>query len=297
MYLNAVIFLFQDNYNAMVQKATGRNDTDFFIPIEKFGLIPSNINFSKSPICSSLLAGMVSVTYAQYKLYDTRHSGDLEIMGKIAYLFACFLNTCTIFLSYVTYYSTGFATFIMILLIVIRDVCGMQDYEVLPESNEYMIWLLIILFVIAPLILLPRWVGYYIKHLTNKFIMRTHLHQRLGIQSGYEVPGIKHGTYMFLPQSFSDYKDPNSSLAIVDQNGFNSQDSSRNFYRLRFKMHIWHKIVMHFFYLTFSGVCLHSLDILVAHSGLIKVAYPLWVLEVPLIRTLGMVMLSLEYQN
>ena len=175
----------------------------------------------------------------------------------------------------------------MLLVIVIRHTCGLQEYEVFPESNEVMLCFLIILFVITPLVILPKGVAYCVDHLTNRYIMRKDLHQLLGIQSGYEVPGIKHGSCMFLPQSFCDYRNPNSSLAIVMQNSFNSHDSSRHFYRLRFKVHTWNKIFMHFFYLSFSGVCLHLLAILFEHSGITKVVFHLWVLQVPVVTILG----------
>ena len=185
------------------------------------------------------------------------------------------------------YYTTGLPTFLLILVIVVRQVCGLDAYETFPEANEYILGFLIICLAITPLIILPKYVGNCLDCLTKQFILQEELHQILGYRSGYEVPGVNHATFMFLPQSYSNYRSPRSSLALVLIKAFNSDPSSRKFYRLRFQLQVLNKLSMHFFYFVFSASCLHSISFLIETSGITKAVFHLSVLQVPVVRSLG----------
>ena len=231
--------IFQDSWSSLVafvnenQEGSGINETaeetcnfeyllfdsrihsKYALPIENFGLKPETLNFFTSPVFPSLIAGMISLTFAQYHLYNLRHSGDLEIVAKMVYMFTCILNTCSIFLSYAMYYAIGLPTFLLTLVIIIRRICGLEDYEIFPDSDHIILGVLIVGFAIVPLIMLPKFVGNFLDMVTKYFILPERLHEILGYRTGYEVPGVYHATFMFLPQAYQNYRNLISSSAIV----------------------------------------------------------------------------------
>ena len=311
LYLNTVIFIFQDCWSSLVafvnenqeglqinQTAEEKCDFEYLafdsslhskyaLPIENFGLKPETLNFFKSPVYPSLIAGMISLTFAQYHLYNLRHSGDLEIVAKMVYMFTCILNTCSIFLSYAMYYAIGLPTFLLTLVIIVRRICGLGDYEIFPESDHIILGVLIVGFAIIPLIMLPKYVGNFLDMVTNYFILPERLHEILGYRIGYDVPGVHHATFMFLPQAYQNYRNPRSSSADALVKAFNSDESSRKFYRLRFQLQVLNKLAMHWFYFVFSAVFLHMICLLIEMSGITKAVFYLYILEVPAVRYVG----------
>jgi hypothetical protein len=185
------------------------------------------------------------------------------------------------------YYTGAFSTFLLGLVIVVRKLSGLGDYEIFPESNEIILGILIVGISIIPTTLLPKIMARFVDRFTNYFIFQEETHQLLGYRSGYKVPGIHHASYMFLPQSYSNYRNPKSSRAIMLRDAFTNQPISRRFYRVKYQLQIWNKIFMHLFYFVSSAIFLHLLSYLLKESGVTKVAFHLWFLQVPLVRVLG----------
>ena len=286
MYLNTMVFALQDIWSAAIQNSNVTNPSSYEMSIEKFNLDETYVEFYKSPIFDSFIMGMISVAFAQFQMYSVRHAGDLELMGKLIYFATCLLNTISIFLSMTMYYSMGLPNFIMMLIVIIRRVCGYSDEDKfipLPESNEFILEVLIIAFALVPLVLLPNGLAYFLHNKTNSFIMQEKVQRSAGIQSGYDVPGHRMGLYMFLPQSYFDYRDPSA----VHIKCFNQNPLSRKFYRLRFKLHLWNKTFVHFSSLALGAVCLHSLDYLIEKSSLFEPGTRFMFLRVPIVKRAG----------
>ena len=286
MYLDTIIFASQDVWSAAVRHSNVTNPSNYAMSFDKFNLTEASVEFRKSPIFSSFISGVLSVAFAQFQMYSVRHGGDLEMMGKLVYFTACLLNTACIFLSMTMYYSLGLPNFIMILIVIIRRVCGFNDEDKfisLPDSNEFIMEIMIIAFALLPLIFLPKALAYLLHIKTNSFIMNEKIHRSAGIQSGYDVPGLHHGLFMFLPQSYFDYRDPRT----VYINSFNRNPLSRKFYRLRFKLHLWNKTFVHFSSLLFGATSLHALDYLTTKSALFEAGSRFMVLRVPIVKVAG----------
>ena len=185
------------------------------------------------------------------------------------------------------YYAIGLPTFLLTLVIIIRQMCGLGDYEIFPESNHYILSVLIAAFAIYPLIMLPKYFANFLDMATSYFILPEQLHQILGYRTGYDVPGLRHATFMFMPQAYLDYRNPMSSSAIVLVKAFNSDESSRKFYRLRYQLQVLDKLAMHWFYFGFTAIFLHMISYLIETSGITKAVFHLSVLGVPAVRYLG----------
>ena len=286
MYLNTIIFALQDVWSAAVKHSNVTNPSSYEISIEQFNLDETYVEFYKSPIYDSFIIGIISVAFAQFQMYSVRHSGDLELKGKLVYFATCLMNTISIFLSMTMYYSLGLPNFIMMLIVIIRRVCGYSDEDKfipLPESNDFIMEVMIIAFALGPLVLLPNGLAYFLHNKTSSFIMQEKDQRSAGVQSGYDVPGHRQGLYMFLPQSYFDYRDPSAVLIKC----FTRNPLSRKFYRLRFKLHLWNKTFVHFASLAFGAVCLHTLDYLIQKSSLFEPGTRFMVLRVPIVKRAG----------
>ena len=286
MYLNTMVFAFQDVWSAAVKHSNVTNPSSYEVPIEQFNLDETYVEFYKSPIYDSFIIGIISVAFAQFQMYSVRHAGDLELMGKLVYFATCLMNTISIFLSMTMYYSLGLPNFIMMLIVIIRRVCGYSDEDKfipLPESNDFIMEVMIIAFALVPLVLLPNGLAYLLHSKTSSFIMQEKVQRSAGIQSGYDVPGHSQGLCMFLPQSYFDYRDPSA----VHIKCFTRNSLSRKFYRLRFKLHLWNKTFVHLASLAFGAVCLHTLDYLIEKSSLFEPGTRFMVLRVPIMKQAG----------
>ena len=286
MYLSTIIFALQDIWSAAVRHSNVTNPSSYTMSSDKFNLTEASVEFDKSPIFTSFISGIISVAFAQFNMYSVRHGGDLEIKGKLVYFTICLLNTICIFLSMTMYYSLGLPNFIMILIVIIRRVCGYNDddhFIALPDSNEFILKVLIIVFALLPLIFLPKALAYLLHSKTKSFIMNEKIHRSAGIQSGYDVPGLNHGLFMFLPQSYFNYRDPRAVHIYC----FNRNPLSRKFYRLRFKLHLWNKTFVHFSSLLFGATALHALDYLTIKSAVFEAGSRFMVLRVPIVKLAG----------
>ena len=159
MYLDTIIFALQDVWDHVIKHSNVTNPSDYAISFKEFNLNEESVTFTKSPIYDSFIAGMISVAFAQFQMYSVRHGGDLELMGKLVYFATCLMNTISIFLSMTMYYSLGLPNFIMMLIVIIRRVCGYSDEDKfipLPESNDFIMEVMIIAFALVPLVLLPN---------------------------------------------------------------------------------------------------------------------------------------------
>ena len=107
---------------------------------EDFGLKNGDFtDFSKSAMLTSLLAGIVSLTFAQYNQYMTRHQSDTESAGKMVYLMSCASNSLAIFLTQITYFTLTMPFFLNVLIIIIRSIDNLDEYDKLPNSYHSML--------------------------------------------------------------------------------------------------------------------------------------------------------------
>ena len=234
-------------------------------------------DFNSSAIMSSLVAGIFSLTFAQYKQYMTRHERDAEFSGKIVYFLACVSNSFAIFLSQIGYFTIGLPSFICILIYVIRLIVNFDKYDVMPDSDTGVIVFLVLTVVILPLKLFPIKFAELLKFLTERFFLHKTYHINKQNRSGYDVPGFETALYMFLPSSHNNLSHINNQESFANPGFFyfSKDPLSKELYRLRFETQLFCKVLMHTFYLAFSFVFLNILHLLLLSSTVLSNDY--WV--------------------
>ena len=264
------------------------------IPDILFGLTENSFTqFRKSAMMNSLVAGIISLTFAQYKQYMLRHSGDVEMCGKLVYFAACFFNSGAIFITQVIYYALGLPFLLSLLLIVIRYIVGFDAFDDLPDSSPTVIFFLIIIFVLLPLKFIPISVGRMLKYIADDLIIqkKTHIAQRN--RSGYEVPGFETALYMFLPSATNH---TNQLTSVAPGFSYFSRDPlSRKLYRLKFEVQIFCKCMMHLFYVASSFVLINTIHIFLQLCTVQNNAYYLSSLQVKEVKTISKRTISIKF--
>ena len=242
-----------------------------------FGLDPDAfMAFTSSTIYTSLMAGIISLTFAQYKLYMTRHEKDAQPIGKMVYLLACLSNSLAIFVTQITYYSLGLMYFGFSLVAIFRYITNMDEYDtmIMPES-EVIIVILYFIIVLMPLKFIPILFSRLLQTLTNDWILYKNFHLNNRNRGGYDLPDADKALFMFLPCSTNDCNH------IVDQSVdspgfsyFSKCYKSKGLYRLKFEMHIFRKVSMHFFYLVIIFLFTNTMHIVQKASTVL--ANPTW---------------------
>ena len=232
-------------------------------------------DFNSSAMMTSLVAGIFSLTFAQYKQYMTRHEKDAEFSGKIVYFLACAFNSFAIFLSQIVYFAVGLPAFICVLIYVIRLIVNFDQYDTMPNSVKEIIVILVIAVVILPLKFIPIKVAEVMKFLTERFFLHKTYHINERNRSGYDVPGFDTALYMFLPSSHNDlsHVDNKESFQNPGFFYFSKDPLSKKLYRLRFEIQLFCKVLMHTFYLAFSFFFINILHILLMSSTVVQSDY------------------------
>ena len=246
---------------------------DLDVTNEMFNLADESFaDFWSSATMSSLLAGVFSLTFAQYKMYMTRHENDAGMVGKVVYFLSCISNSFAIFLSQIVYFTVGFPSFICVLIYIIRLIINFDEYDAMPESAEMVVIFLVLTFVLLPLKLVPIKVAELIKWLTERFFLHKTFHTNERNRSGYNVPGFETALYMFLPSSNNDLSHVHNKESFENPGFyyFSKDPLSRDLYRLRFEVQLFCKVLMHTFYLGFSFLFLNILHILLQISTVAK---------------------------
>ena len=145
--------------------------------------------FRKSAVFFSLIAGIVSLTFAQWKQYMTRHQNDSSLIGKLVYFFACFFNSIAIVVSQTTFYVIGFPYFTCVLLITMRYISGFDEYSPLVEPTDSMTVILYFSGVLIPLKIVPEIFDALVKICTDRFIFHKTHHLNNCNRSGYDISG------------------------------------------------------------------------------------------------------------
>ena len=234
-------------------------------------------DFASSAMMASLVAGIFSLTFAQYKQYMTRHEKDTDVSGKIVYFLSCVFNSFAIFLSQICYFIVGLPSFICILIYVIRLIVNFDKYDPMPDSVPGIIVFLVITVVILPLKLIPIKFGEMINFLTERFFLHEKYHTNERNRSGYDVPGFKTALFMFLPSSHNDlsHVDNKESFPNPGFYYFSKDPLSRELYRLRFEIQLFCKVLMHTFYLVFTFLLINTIHLLLLSSTVLSTDY--WV--------------------
>ena len=145
--------------------------------------------FRKSAVFFSLMAGIVSLTFAQWKQYMTRHQNDSSLIGKLVYFFACFFNSIAIIVTQTTFYVIGFPYLTCVLLIIMRYISGFDEYSPLVEPTDSMIVILYFFGVLMPLKVVPEIFDALVKICTDRFIFHKTHHLNNRNRSGYDISG------------------------------------------------------------------------------------------------------------
>jgi hypothetical protein len=224
---------------------------DVEVDNEMFGLKNEDFfSFTQSAVFPSLLAGIVSVTFAQWKQYMTRHESDASLIGKLVYFLACFFNSLAIIVSQTTFYIIGLPYLTCILLVVMRYVAHFDEYDPLVEPTKEMIVILYFVIVLMPLKFVPLMFDSLVKMFTDRWILHKTYHLNNYNRSGYEISGVIHS--MFLPCSVNKF-DHVADIETTLNPGFSyfSHDpQSKHLYRLKFEIHVFHKVAVHVLYLV-----------------------------------------------
>ena len=268
-FLSRVHFMFKESFQ-------------FEISNEMFGFSEEDFtDFSSSAICNSLIAAIISLTFAQYKHYMTKHQMDLELAGKLIYFLACITNSLAIILTQTSFFSIGLPFFTSILLVIIRYIANLDNYDSMVDTHEVMTVILVFIVVLMPLKSIPKGFAILVEHITDKWILHHTYHLNQGNRSGYEMPGINEALFMFLPSAKNKYSQINDreSTGCRSYNGFHyfSKDPlSKQLYHLKFEMHIFRKVIMHMFYLTASFILLNSMHLILKESTVGDLTINFW---------------------
>ena len=130
------------------------------------------IDFYGSAVFYSLIAGLISFTFAQFKHYMTRHSADADLWGKIIYFFACLFNSIAVFCHQICFFVIGLLFFTNILIVIIRFIVGFDEYDSMPKSEGRMITFLVFCVVLLPLKLIPMLVGRSLRYFSEEIVLR-----------------------------------------------------------------------------------------------------------------------------
>ena len=145
--------------------------------------------FRKSAVFVSLMAGIVSLTFAQWKQYMIRHQNDSSLIGKLVYFLACFFNSIAIIVSQSTFYIIGFPYLTCVLLVIMRYISNFDEYSALVEPTDTMIVILYFVVVLVPLKFVPEMFDAMVKICTDRlFFHKTH-HMNNHNRSGYDISG------------------------------------------------------------------------------------------------------------
>eukprot|EP00092_Neocalanus_flemingeri_P011540 GFUD01012436.1.p1 GENE.GFUD01012436.1~~GFUD01012436.1.p1 ORF type:complete len:649 (-),score=97.52 GFUD01012436.1:25-1743(-) len=253
-------------------------------------------DFFSSAMLTSLVAGVISLTFAQYKQYMTRHGGDAEMKGKMVYLLACACNALAIFMTQTSYYSLGLPFLTNFLIVIIRYIVGFDQYDTMPSSADFIIIILVFVTVLMPLKFIPVLIAKLINHFTEEMILHKTVHMNMRNRSGYDVPGLHTALFMFLPSATNHHGHINKrGLTLSPGFYYFSKDPiSRELFRLRFELQIFCKFAMHLFYLTASFVLVNMMHIILRQSTAVTNTFWLQILNVPVVElqvryiTLGM---------
>ena len=259
-----------------------RRSFDFDATNEDIGLKSGDFtDFTQSAMMTSLFAGIVSLTFAQYNQYMTRHERDTEKLGKLVYLLSCLCNSLAIFLNQTCYFALGLPYFLNILIIIIRSTDNLDEYDSLPNSKEFVIHALVIAVVILPLKFIPKKFAGLLRLFDEKFILRHNHHIKRGNRSGYDVPGYETALFMFHPSSNNNHEHINNGGASSHPGFFYfSRDPiSKKLYQLRFETKIFCKVAMHTFYLAFTFVLLNTLHVVMEASTVLSSSFWLQILQ------------------
>merc|ERR1719361_2137138 len=112
-------------------------------------------DFNSSWMMTSLVAGIFSLTFAQYKQYMTRHEKDAELGGMVVYWFACMFNSMAIFLTQIPYFAVGLPFFTTLVAVCVRFIVNLDEYDSLPSSESTMMSFMVLVVVLLPLKLFP----------------------------------------------------------------------------------------------------------------------------------------------
>ena len=238
-------------------------------------------DFEHSAIMASLLSGIFSLTFAQYKQYMTRHEKDAELEGMVVYWFACMFNSMAIFLTQIPYFAVGLPFFTTLVAVCVRFIVNLNEYDSLPSSESTMMSFMVLVVVLLPLKLFLVLFARVLKHLTDTWILRPTHHVNQRNRSGYNVPGILISNYMFLPSANNTHNQIITPGSVKDPGFyyFSKDPLSRKLYRLRFEIQIFCKVCMHLFYITMSFVMINMLHLLFEWSAILPSYFWLEILD------------------
>ena len=167
-----------------------KDTLDVPVDAKLFNLKEDDItSFGRSAVFTSLMAGIVSLTFAQWKLYMTRHQNDSSLIGKLVYFLACFFNSLAIIISQSTFYVIGFPYFTCVILVIMRYISGFDQYSPLVEPNIYMMVILYFVVVLIPLKYIPEMFDALVKICTDRWMFHKTHHLNNNNRSGYEISG------------------------------------------------------------------------------------------------------------
>ena len=209
MYMATLIFKVKTVFSKFLKVDSKYISDDWFGLNKEAG--ENYSNFYNSAVFTSLVAGMVSLTFAQYKHYMTRHAADCELKGKLIYFLACFSNSVAVFLSQTAYYTIGLPFLVNVLIIIIQEISGANEFEGLPKSNPSIIVVLIFVAVIMPLKVAPILFSKLLKFFTGEILMQQTRHLNGRTRSGYNVTDT--ASFMFLPSATNCHNHINSVTA------------------------------------------------------------------------------------
>ena len=145
--------------------------------------------FRKSAVFFSLMAGIVSLTFAQWKQYMTRHQNDSSLIGKLIYFLACFFNSLAIIISQSTFYVIGFPYFTCVLMVIMRYISGFDEYAPLVEPTVSMMVILYFVVVLIPLKYVPEMFDALVKIFTDRWMFHKTHHLNNRNRCGYDISG------------------------------------------------------------------------------------------------------------
>ena len=180
----------------------------------------------------------------------------------------CFFNSLAILATQTTFYIIAFPYFTGILLVIIRNIARFDEYDPIPKPTDSMTILLYLFVVLIPLKFIPNVFDSLIKMFTDRWILHKPHHLNNKNRSGYDTSGAVHS--MFLPSASNNYDHVGDEEATVNPgfSYFSRDPTSKRLYRLKFEIHIFHKVIMHTLYLISTFCLLNTIHLVFKESTL-----------------------------
>ncbi len=182
-------------------------------------------------IWRSVLAGILSLTFAQYKLgVGTKHQTDASVCAKCIYLLACLLNTLSIIITESAYFFFAVATSFGILAIDWYRRCGINTYYLSGLYAQQDTGVIVI--VMFAMNRIPTFfISLFARRPAEKLLFKTRLSCSRGDRGGYNIFGWGRPEFFWFLPAIQAEEVSKGAEEFPEHHFFQAGNNSRVLYR------------------------------------------------------------------